>query len=236
MPPSSPDILARVRKLLALAGSPNVHEAAAAAAAAQALVVRHRLEALLAAESLADDPDDPITDGREAPLESARRIRKWKVALAMGLAEANGCVAYTAPVGDETQLLLVGRASDRAAVIELWAWLVTRIEWLSATHGPGKPRDWHEAFRIGAAEAIATRLAAVEAAVEAEVTADPARSPAALVRLEPARAARATAVDAFVDRHLRLGKGRTLRVDGRALERGRQAGAEVVLPTPRTRR
>jgi hypothetical protein len=227
------DVMARVRKLLALAGSPNVHEAASAAAAAQALVARHRLEALLAAESAADDPADPITDGREAPLEAARRVRTWKVALAMGLAEANGCVAYTALVGDLTHLLLVGRAADRDAVASLWAWLVTRIEWLSATHGPGKPRHWHEAFRIGAAEVVVTRLGAVEADVQAELAAD--RAPATLVRLEPARAARAAAVDAFVERHLRLGRGRALRVDGRALERGRTAGNEVPLPS-RTRR
>ncbi len=223
MPPSPDDVLARVRKLLALAGSPNVHEAASAAAAAQALVERHRLEGLLAAESAAEDPADPVTDGREAPLEAVRRLRRWKVALAAGLAEANGCLAYTAQVGDETHLLLAGRAADRAAVAALWAWLVTRIEWLSATHGPGKPRDWHEAFRIGAAEVIVARLATVGVEVAATLP------PAALVRVEPARVARAAAVESFVSRHLRLGKGRSLRVDGRALARGRAAGASMEL-------
>ena len=42
------DIVDRVRKLLALAGSSNVHEAAAAAARAQELITRHRLESLCA--------------------------------------------------------------------------------------------------------------------------------------------------------------------------------------------
>ncbi|MDP2315662.1 MAG: DUF2786 domain-containing protein, partial [Pseudomonadota bacterium] len=187
MSSAAPDVLARVRKLLALATSPNVHEAAAAASAAQALIERHRLEALLAAEDGADDPLDPITDGREAPLEVARRLRKWKFALAAGLAEANGCLAYTAAVGGETHLLLAGRASDRAAVASLWGWLVSRIEWLSATHGPGRSRDWHEAFRIGAAEVVVERLARVEGEAEAALPA------AALVRVAPLRAARAAA-------------------------------------------
>ena len=224
MPPSPDDVLARVRKLLALAGSPNVHEAASAAAAAQALVERHRLEGLLAAESAAEDPADPVTDGREAPLEAVRRLRRWKVALAAGLAEANGCLAYTAIAGDETLLLLAGRAADRQAIADIWGWLVTRLEWLSASHGPGRSRAWHEAFRIGAAEVIAARLATARATVETTL------SPAALVRIEPVRAARAAAVEAFAASHLRLGRGRALRVDGRGLESGRRVAEGMELP------
>jgi hypothetical protein len=220
-----PAVLGRVRKLLALAGSPNVHEAASAAAAAQALVERHRLADLLSAE--ADVAADPVTDGRAAPLEAARRLRRWKIVLAAGLAEANACLAYTAAAGDETLLLLAGRDADRAAVAAIWEWLVQRLEWLSATHGPGRSRHWHEAFRIGAAEVIVARLAAVGAE---EVATLP---PAALVRVEPARQARAAAVDAFAEQHLHLGRGRSLRVDGRGLARGREAGAAMGLPPRR---
>jgi hypothetical protein len=215
------DVHDRVRKLLALATSPNVHEAASAAAAAQALVERHRLEGWLAAE--ASTAADPVTDGREAPLEVARRPRRWKVALAAGLAEANGCLAYSALQGEDTLLLLAGRAADRAAVAEIWGWLVTRLEWLSATHGPGRSRAWHEAFRIGAAEVIAERLAGARAEVQASFPT------AALVRIEPERAARAAAVEAFAERHLHLGRGRALRVDGRGLAQGRAAGAAMKL-------
>lgn len=216
------DVLARVRRLLALAGSPNVHEAAAAAAAAQTLIARHRLEALLASEEA-----EPVTDGRDAPLESARRLRRWKVALAGGLADTNGCMAYTAVQGDRTLLLLAGRAEDRAAVSAIWEWLVQRLELLSATHGTDHPRRWHEAFRIGAAETIVARLAAADGAEQG------ALPPAALVLVEPALAARAAAVDAFAERHLHLRRGRSMRVDGRALARGREAGATLALPPPR---
>ncbi len=223
-----PDLHDRVRRLLALATSPNVHEAASAAAAAQALIERHRLEAWLAAERT--DATDPVTDGREAPLESARRPRRWKVTLAVGLAEANGCRAYTARAGEETLLLLAGHAADRQAVADIWEWLVTRLEWLSASHGASRSRPWHEAFRIGAAEVIVARLGATRGEVEATL------EPAALVRVEPVRAARAAAVDAFAERHLRLGPGRALRVDARGLARGREAGATVLLPATALRR
>lgn len=215
---SGVDPLERVRRLLALAGSPNVHEAAAAAAAAQALIARHRLEGLLAGEAA-----EPITDGREAPLEVAVRPRRWKAFLAAGLARVNGCVAYSAEVPEGTALCVVGRASDRAAVAALWGWLVQRIELLSATHGAGQPRKWHDAFRVGAAEAVAGRLAASEAAAGADLP------EGAMVRLAPALAERAAAVEAHAAQTLRLQRGRGMRVDVEALEAGRRAGADLPL-------
>lgn len=215
-------VLDRVRKLLALATSPNVHEAALAAARAQELIERHRLEGLLAAEAEAEA--DPITDGRDEPLEVARRLRRWKGALAAGLAEANGCRAYTAEIGGKTHLLVAGRASDRAAILALWEWLVPRLEWLSATHGAGQPRDWHEAFRIGAAETIADRLRG--AVSEARASLDSA----ALARIEPTASARAEAVERYSRETLRLRPGRSPPVNADGLVRGRIAGASVPLP------
>ncbi|MEZ4454431.1 MAG: DUF2786 domain-containing protein [Nannocystaceae bacterium] len=218
-------LLDRVRKLLALATSPNVHEAANAAARAQALIEEHRLAALLEAEAAAEAADeaDPITDGVELPLERARKIRKWKIALASGLAEVNGCVAYTAARGPETLLLLAGRAADREAVLAIWEWLVRRIEWLSATAGAGQPREWHESFRIGAADAVCERLAA--AVVDARASLETA----ALARIAPSEAERAAAVETFAAERLRLRPGRRLLVDPDALEQGRVAGARMPL-------
>lgn len=218
------DLLDRVRKLLALASSPNVHEAAAAAARAQALITRHRLEGWLAAEASVDADPDPILDARDAPLEVAGRIRPWKSALAAVLAEANGCLCYTLDRGGDAAIVLVGRGRDRDAVAALWAWLVPRIEWLSATAGPGRSRAWHEAFRVGAADAIASRLAAAAGAEAA------ALDPAALVRVDPAARAHADALARFAAAHLRLGRGRALRVDARAWSAGRTAAESLALP------
>jgi hypothetical protein len=216
-----PDVVDRVRKLLALATSPNVHEAAAAAARAQALISRHRLEHLLA-----PDPD-PVTDGASEPLEVARKLRRWRVVLASGLAEVNSCVAYTVDAGAEQRLCLAGRAADRAAVRALWAWLPERLQWLSATHGAGRSRRWHEDFRIGAVDAVLEGLRAAGDAALAEASAG------ALVPLDPALTARARAVERFVDEHLRLSRGRGLRVDARAFERGREAGRSLSPRLPR---
>lgn len=204
-------VLDRVRKLLALAGSPNVHEAAAAAARAQALISRHRLEGWLAAEAAAKEKLDAIEDARDAPLEQSKRLRRWKVVLASTLAEANGCLAYTLDRGDERAIVLVGRAEDRDAVRVLWDGLVRRIEWLSATHGAGRSKRWHDDFRIGAVDAIAKALA---------TPAEPDAETAALTRFERAATER---VQRFAER-LNLKPGRAILVDPDAWRRGRQAG------------
>ncbi len=216
-------LLDRIRKLLALATSPNVHEAASAAAKAQSLIERHRLESFIAAEEAI--AADPVTDGSAHPLDRARKIRKWKSALATGLARNNGCIAYSAAVaGNKRELRIAGREADRSAVLALWEWLVPRIEWLSATHGAGQPRAWHEAFRIGAAETIVDRLSEVHVDVRT------ALDTKALARFELSCARRAADVESFADDRLRLRPGRTIRVDGQALERGRALGRDILLP------
>ena len=222
MRPDGP--LDRVRKLLALATSPNPHEAAVAAARAQALIDEHRLEEwLAAAATVADDPD-PIVDARDAPLDVARRLRPWKIVLAAALADANGCVAYTLDRGADEAVVLVGRARDRDAIGALWAWLVPHIQWLSATHGAGRDRRWHDAFRIGVVEAIAARLGADAATRQAEIPAP------ALVVVGPAQAAHKEALDRFVREHLSLRKGRGLRLDPRARDKGAAATTDLAWP------
>lgn len=216
-------LLDRVRKLLALADSPNVHEAAAAAGKAQALIAAHRLEAVLAAEAAVDEAaqDDPI---EQEVLETARRMRRWKTVLAAGLADANGCLAFTRPGRGRAQdLVLAGRAADRAAFHALWSWLVQTLTWLSASHGGGKGKRWHDDFRVGAALAVCERL---EAAARAPAEALP---PEALVRLEPALEARERAVKRYADDELRLKPGRSLRVDPAAFGAGREAGRDLEL-------
>lgn len=208
-------VLDRVRKLLALATSSNPHEAALAAARAVELIDAYRLASLLAEEVA-----QPITDGRDDPLERAKRPRKWRSALASALAEVNGCVAWSCLRGGETELYILGRAEDRAMVRALWDWLAPRIEWLSATHGAGRDRRWHEAFRVGAVQTIARRL----------------RDPAAadtpgLVRVQQDLVARRAAVEAYAAEHLGLGRGRGLRLDARAYAQGCAAGEGIALPT-----
>lgn len=215
-------LLERLRRLLALSTSANPHEAAVAAARAQALITRHRLEAWVAAPE-----GDPIEDARDAPIAVAKRIRSWKRVLASALAEGNGCVAYVLDRGADEAIVLVGRAEDRAVTAAMYEDLERRIAWLSATLGAGRDRRWHEDFRIGVVDAIAARLRTVEAEVAAELDA------AALAVVTPASAAHQARLDAWVRDNLRLGKGRSIRVDPRAYRRGQDAGKGLPLPERR---
>lgn len=220
---SAPPALDKVRKLLALATSPNPHEAAVAAARAQVLIETHRLQAWMDADRALEEDPDPIVDARDEPLTVGRRIRRWKTALAVVLGQANGCVAYMLDCGQESAIVLVGRGRDRAAVTELWGWLVQRIEWLSATHGAGKNKKWHKAFRLGVVDSVADRLSEGAAAARSGL------DETALVVVDPARAAHRHALDRFVADNLQLGRGRTLRVDASAWEQGKKASADLDL-------
>lgn len=226
MPTAEEKALDRVRKLLALATSPDLHEAASAAARAQALITEHRLQAWLDAERDAVSGNDAITDARDEPLETARKLRPWRVLLAVALAEHNGCVAYSLETKVGVALVLVGRAGDRAAVRELWSWLARRIEWLSATHGAGKSKRWHDDFRVGAVDAIDAHLRAAPASNASNAATRGPEATSALAVIDRASVAHRAALERFVEVNLRLGPGRTMRVNPRAYERGRNAAAE----------
>jgi hypothetical protein len=226
-PGAAPAALAKVRKLLALATSSNPHEAALAAARAQALIESHRLQAWLAAEQGVREDPDPIVDARDAPIEVARKIRKWKVALASALADVNGCLAYVLVRGDDEAIVLVGRARDREVVIELWQWLVKRIEWLSATHGAKRSRQWHDAFRIGVVDEVAPRLDEGRAQATSELVST--ALVAIDIDIDPMRVAHREALDRFADENLGLAHGRGMRVDATAYRRGRGAAGDLSL-------
>jgi hypothetical protein len=218
-------LIDRVEKLLALAGSPNVHEAAAAAARAQALISRHRLQGLLDRDDSVID--DVIEDSREEPLWEGRRLRKWMSVLATALAELNGCVAYTWVQGKHRSIVVVGRKEDRRAVRALWTGLVPRIEWLSATGGQQageKGKKYHDSFRIGAVQTIAGRLRAASDAEHDQL------QTASIVLVDVATARRDEAVQRFVRERLHLKKGRSIRMNHAAWSQGRTAGYELDLP------
>jgi hypothetical protein len=219
------DLLDRVAKLLRLATSSNVHEAAQAMGRAQELIERHRLE-----DALRDLADDPIVDDRDDPLDASRRLRDWKIALAAVLAGANAVSAYVLDRGrgkaGSKCIILVGRRADLDAVRALYQWYVPRIEALTLRHAPPGPsvaRDWARGFRFGAVDALAEALQTVNAELQAEPGLVPLGAAAR-------REERARAVDLFTEKlGLRPSKG--VKVHARGYATGRDAGGE--LPKPR---
>jgi hypothetical protein len=220
-------LLDRVDKLLRLATSSNVHEAAQAMARAQELIARHRLEDAI--KTAAEAP--PVVDARDNPLDASRRLRDWKIALATVLARANGAACYVLERGSGKtgmrELILVGEPDDVAAVRALYRWYVPRMEALTLQHAPvgdGRPvdRDWARGFRFGAVDALARALYEATAAVYAEPGLVPARSVAP-------HTARAAAADRAIAA-LGTTRAKGVRVHARAYQAGLDAGG--ALPRP----
>lgn len=230
---SSEKIVDKIRRLLRLSESPNVNEAAAAEARAQELMARHRIEAAMLDES-ADD--EGIVDHRDAPLEESKRLRPWKIELAAVLARANGCRIYVQERRREDAVVLVGRSEDAELVRAMYGEMVKRVESLTRANGAGRDRAFCNAFRLGVVVTLDERLTlarreasqrAIAGGVEdeGEVALDVERAKSAIARLDR----REEAVDRFVEKNLRLGKGKTLRADAEGFAKGRVAGHAVAL-------
>ena len=113
------EVMARIRKLFALAGSPNEHEAALALEKAHALLLRYNLRAetvASGADAHADDVTDVWLPGFGGYL--------WRSALLGVLA----CHCFCQPLRTRDQVVLVGRPTNIAAARALYAWLVPQLE------------------------------------------------------------------------------------------------------------
>lgn len=219
-------ILTRVRNLLKLAeGGANEHEAAAAASAAQKLIEAHKLdEAMLdASADEGREPEEPVREW-EDPLDAAKSKIAWKGSLASGIARANGArIFWRGP-----SIRIVGAPSNVATVRYLYMYFVREIERLAKQYA-GNGRSWMHAWRCGVADMISTRLK--EARNEARTEAQAATTGTALARVNAGIAkldARDAAVGLYVDKNLRLRKGRatTVRSTG-GYSQGQRDGKSV---------
>lgn len=230
---SAPDnILERVRRLLALAESSNVHEAAAAAAKAQELMTKHRIEqAELEGEELVED--EPVLN-EEA--ESFIGRKPWRELLLSGLAQANGCETYIVKQRRTGRITLrvLGPASDAGLVRYMQAYLTREVERLSDVAAKAererRRRDggdtfgvrlaWHNSFKLGAAAELRQRL------LEASTRAMNGASGTALARIDKTDERVAAALAA-----LNLGnrKHRARYRHSDAFRAGREAGAGINL-------
>lgn len=152
-------IIERIHKLLALAKSSNVNEAAVAAAHAQRLIERHRIEQA----ALIDAVQSEISMDEDA-LDEGARMAQWKLELAMVVAEANGCRVVVLKDGRYSTINLVGGGEDITIVRALYTWLTTEVQRLART-SKLRGRDRLDAFRLGAITTIEQRL--LEATIEA---------------------------------------------------------------------
>lgn len=227
------EALDRVQKLLRLAKSDNPHEAANAAAMAQKIIDRHKLDVA----SLEDTATvEPV---RDETLDS--KTSSWLIRLAGTLAALNNVQHYYRPrrketawrVGAEGSIQLIGRASDVQTVRYLYQWLSKEIDRLCDRDGQGEGKTWRNNFRLGAVESVGRRLREEKEVTKKEAMADAfARDgEQGLLQVNSAivRVADRSEVDAFA-KSLKLrnvSSRTTYNDDGR--EAGRRAGNSIGL-------
>jgi Protein of unknown function (DUF2786) len=162
----SEDVLARVRKLLAVAEHPNTppEEADNAARAAERMIAKHAIdEALLDAAAQTRTRPESRSLLVEPPYASA------KTTLAGAVASAHGVRAIIVRGGDEPQrVILIGFPADLQVVDLLYTSLLLQAT-TSVRRQPASGRAFRRAFLIGFAAEVGERLrsARTEAVAEA---------------------------------------------------------------------
>jgi hypothetical protein len=153
----------RIRKLLGLATSSNVNEAAAAAARAQKLMQEHKL-------SMADVSVEDGSSITELPLGSEGYMASWKFALVTGVARAFFCEVIALRIRNRRKIRVVGKKDDAEVAIGVFNYVVKEIDKLAdedvetdtALHyissGRIDVRGYKEKFRQGAAAGVASKL------------------------------------------------------------------------------
>ena len=158
-----PKILERIRKLMALSKSANIHEAATAAAMSQRLMQEHKLT-----EADVSNEEGGTKEWHEIPLGAKGFMSVWRFKLVTSVSRAFFCEAVGLRVGKRRKVRMVGRKEDAALAVYMFGYLETEIERLvrQETRDPmlivelGEVglRSYANAFRYGAVLAISERL------------------------------------------------------------------------------
>jgi len=205
----------RIRKLLALADSPNENEAAAAAEKAQALMLRYGIEMA----SIAASGGEHVLDGK---------VDRWRRMLAAAVARSAGGRVVWARDGygrGQGKIFFYGPAGVVGGIVGLYRYLEAQLVVISAAATAGRRerrvhgRTWRNSFLLGAVGRVGQRLDARRA--ETAATGENGRA-LVLVR---------TAVDREIERrHPELeSSGYRPSVARSAYEAGSQAGKRVDL-------
>jgi hypothetical protein len=214
-------VLARIRKLLAVAEHPNTPagEADAAARAAERMIAKYAIdEALLEAKATTRSKPEMRTIVIEAPYASAKSV------LVGAVAHAHGVRAVTLGGGEDTRMTLIGFAGDLQLVDLLYTSLLLQAT-TSLRRQAISGRAFRRAFLIGFAAEVSERLQ--EARREA-VSESAAASTAVALR------DREQEVDeALREQFPRLRSARLSVSDGRGLVAGRRSGATANLSSGR---
>ena len=158
-------ILERIKKLLALSKSDNVNEAAAAAAKAQALASRYQIDLAMASlevESAQGSTAPSFTVGTHLVYKGGTRLSFWIWILASDVCTANRLKPYQ----QQGDIYGIGDVEGVQVAGYLIGWLIGEVERLEKIErrklrfamGKGESKRWGNAFRVGCAQTVASRI------------------------------------------------------------------------------
>lgn len=236
----------KIRKLLRLAESSNIHEASNAAAHAQKLMEEHKLSRAV----LGDIYDEPqivqqeIADrGKLDRVVLGKFVRNdWRWSLACAVCMPNGCKPWVDYMMETSgrHLVAYGHEHNLATVAYLYQFLGAEIDRLADMLASGEGRRYKNAFRYGAIDTIKQRLSEMqrEARSTAKQTAQLTGGSTALVRVEKA-IVRMDGAIREVEAHMekegkRYRKGKSRVTDGDGYRSGQSVGNRISLNGGRT--
>lgn len=204
-------IIEKIQKLLALSQhNTNMHESAVAAAQAQRLINKYRID--IAELNLdAQHRSEEVTEDSN----SLGPYRTWRGRLAMIIARANYCGVYKA----HGQLYIYGKPSNREFAIKLFKYCEFEIDFLAIIHS-GRGRVWLNNFRIGCVDAVQTAIQTEQAEFKKAAQ----NSERALIALNNEDA---LLKQFAIKKGLRRSQGSAYRSDFGARQAGRIAGAGI---------
>lgn len=225
----------RAVKFLKLSKSDNANEAALAAAKAQEIIERFKLDIGTLEAPVPERPREDVKNHAEAALHESKKLATWRQRLASYIADVNACRIYFRG----GSIYLIGRTSDAQTVRYLFALLERATDELAEQHS-GQGRTWLNNFRLGVVDTIGSRLrekiretretAKAEAAAQGE---------AALMRLNKAIARLdedAVQTAQWEKEHMKYSGHRAAaswRGNAEARAAGREAGKSVAISSAR---
>jgi len=237
-------ILDRVKKLLALSTSSNVNEAANAAAAAQRLMLEHKLTEIDVSDIQDDEGMNATWTARifELSLGASGFASRWKFVLVTAVARAFFCEAVGLRVGQRRKVRIVGRKEDVEIAARVFRYLHTEIDRLAKVEieaidwevrdvlfgslgleAEEDPEQYLEAFRRGAVAAVIAKFRTGE---EAFVASD---SRALMISRRDRDQVRSYVGTKFTDTRKPV-QDDVVQVDDLAFIRGYEQAQAIVLP------
>jgi len=189
------DAIRKAMACLRLAKSSNQAEAALAAAKAQEIMERFKLniDDLDFDANQVKENNEPIKDFNDDPLENTGDAdRKWSLRLASTVARNNLCRVYYSNMGSceernkSYRISIVGRPSDVSTVRYIYSYLKGEVARLMNENCKGNSRSYKVNYCFGVVDAIDAKLHEQKNKTQSEVKAEHANNPLALVRVNNA--------------------------------------------------